>query len=96
VKRFPNHAVFHQGVCCCAGHKGLNDEAISASEAALELDPDNQTYVNDLGWSLFEAGRLTEAKRVLIRAVDMDPSYELARENLRICIDAITENKAKE
>jgi Flp pilus assembly protein TadD len=31
-----------------------------------------------------EAGRLEEAEKVLERAVSMDPSDELARENLRI------------
>jgi tetratricopeptide (TPR) repeat protein len=92
VERFPNHAVFHQGVGCCAGHEDLHDEAISASEAALELDPENQAYVNDLGWSMFEAGHLIQAKQILTRAVEMDPSDELARENLRICTDKITDD----
>ena len=90
VARFPDRVVFHQGVCCCAGHEGLHDEAIEASEAALELDPENQECVNDHGWSLFEAGRLDEAHQVLSRAVAMDPSDELARENLRLCAEAIS------
>ena len=92
VARFPGHAVFHQGVGCCAGHEGFHDEAISASEAALELDPENQKYVNDLGWSMFEAGRLVQAKQMLTRAVEMNPTDELARENLRICTDVIAED----
>ena len=90
VKRFPEHAVLHQGVGCCAGHEDLHDEAISASEAALSLDPENQKYINDLGWSLFQAGRLDEARKVLRRAVDLDPSDELARENLRFCTETLT------
>jgi len=51
----------------------------------LELEPDNQKLVNDLGWSLFQAGRLKEAEEVLLKAVAMDPADELARENLRLC-----------
>ena len=94
--RFPNQAVFHQGIGCCAGHEGLLDEAISASRVALELEPENQNYINDLGWSLFKASRLAEAKRILSRAVDMDPSDELARENLRLCTKAINENTQEE
>ncbi len=43
--------------------------------------------MNDLGWALYEAGRLREAVELLERAVAADPSYELARENLRICRD---------
>jgi len=84
IERFPAVAVLHQGLGCCAGHEGRQDEAIAASERAAQLEPNNQKFVNDLGWSLFEAGRLEEAKSVLERAVAMDPSDELARENLRI------------
>lgn len=83
--RFPQVAVFHQGVGCCAGHEGLHDEAIAASRRALELEPANQRFLNDLGWCLLEAGRLSEAKETLARAVAMDPDDQLARENLRFC-----------
>ena len=93
--RFPNIAVFHQGRSCCAGHEGLHEEAIEASKHALEIDPDNQEFVNDLGWSLFEAGRLQKAKKVLAQAVSLDPSDKLARENLRICMTEISRGRKK-
>ena len=51
----------------------------------MDLDPANQQYVNDLGWSLLEAANLIEAKCTLERAVAMNPSDELARENLQYC-----------
>jgi Flp pilus assembly protein TadD len=54
----------------------------------LELEPDNQQFVNDFGWTLLTAGRLTEARVMLTRALAMDPSDDLARENLRICEEA--------
>jgi hypothetical protein len=41
---------------------------------------------------MFEAGHLIQAKQILTRAVEMDPSDELARENLRICTDKITDD----
>jgi tetratricopeptide (TPR) repeat protein len=85
VEWFPAAAVLHQGIGCCAGHEECHEEAIAASERALQLEPDNQKFVNDLGWSLLEAGRITEARCTLERAVSMDPSDELARENLRLC-----------
>lgn len=85
IERFPSAAALHQGLGCCAGHEGAHDQAVAASERALQLEPDNQKLVNDLGWCLFEAGRLEEAVKLLERAVSMDPSDELARENLRFC-----------
>lgn len=72
--RYPGVAVLVQGIGYCAGHLGLHDEAISASELALQLEPENQKFVNDLGWSLLLAGRLTEAEETLVRAVSMDPT----------------------
>ena len=85
VERFPAVAVFQQGVGCCAGHEGFHDEALTAADQALQLEPGNQKSVNDLGWTLLLAGLVEEAERMLERAVSMDPSDELARENLRIC-----------
>jgi superkiller protein 3 len=85
VERFPAVAALHQGLGCCAGHEGRHQEAVAASERAVQLEPDNQKFVNDLGWSLLEVGRLEEAENVLTQAVSMDPSDESARENLRIC-----------
>ena len=83
--RFPRVAVLHQGVGCCAGHQGLHEEAVAASRTACEIEPGNQTFVNDLGWSLYQAGQLEEARQLLERAVAMNPSDELAAENLRLC-----------
>jgi Flp pilus assembly protein TadD len=88
-------AVFHQGLGCCAGHEGLHDEAVRASERALELEPNNQALVNDLGWVLFEAGRLLDAEKMLERAVSMDQTDELARENLRVCRARISKPTTK-
>jgi tetratricopeptide (TPR) repeat protein len=90
ARRFPASAALHQGLGCCAGHQGLHDEAIKACQRALKLEPRNQAFANDLGWALFEAGRLQEAKNVLERAVSMDTSDVLARENLRLCEDKIS------
>jgi Flp pilus assembly protein TadD len=84
--RFPRVAFFHQGWGCCAGHQGLHREAISASQAALAFQPDNQKFVNDLGWSLYQAGRIEEARTVLEQAVVMDKTDPLAAENLRIWV----------
>jgi len=93
--RFPDVAVFHQGIGCCAGHIGRMQEAVDASVRALELEPDNQKFVNDLGYSLYEAGRLEEARETLERAVAMDPNDGLARGNLDLCEEALGRQRGK-
>ncbi len=85
VVKFPDVAALHEGLGCCAGHEGCYDEALAASERTLELEPGNSRFVNDLGWTLYLAGRFADAEKVLERAVSMDPSDALARENLRRC-----------
>ena len=94
--RFPKIAVLHQGVGCCASHERLFDEAVAASQQAFELDPGNQELANDLGYSLFEAGRLKEARTFLEKAVAMDPANELARTNLALCKKKMLRPKRKE
>ena len=94
--RAPQVGVFHQGIGCCAGHLGHHEEALAASRRALELEPENQAFVNDLGWSLVESGALQEARVMLERAVAMDSSDELARENLRICNQRIAKRRRTE
>ena len=59
----------------------------------MELEPENQKLVNDLGWTLFQAGRLVQARETLERAVSMDPTDELAAENLRLCVGEIARRK---
>jgi Flp pilus assembly protein TadD len=94
--RFPKIAVLHQGVGCCASHERLFDEAAAASQRAFELDPGNQELANDLGYSLYEAGRLKEARTFLEKAVAMDPANELARTNLALCKKKMLRPKRKE
>jgi Flp pilus assembly protein TadD len=50
--------------------------------------------VNDLGWTLLRAGRFVEARETLERAVSMDPTDELAAENLRLCMREIAGRKS--
>lgn len=89
--RFTEQVEFHLGVSCCAGHLALYDEAVSASARAVEIRPEDSVCASDLGWSLFEAGRLQAACEALERAVDLDSGNDRARENLRICRKAVGE-----
>jgi len=95
VERFTDRSNLYQGLGCCAAHEGFFDEAVAAYEKGLALEPKRQDLVNDLGWSLYESGRLETAIEVLLRAVSMDSSDELARENLRICQWALSKEKSR-
>jgi tetratricopeptide (TPR) repeat protein len=85
LRRFPDRESLYQGLGCCAGHEGLFDMAVEASRKALDLEPNRADLMSDLGWSLYEAGRLEEAEKVLSEAVALDSSDERARGNLRLC-----------
>jgi tetratricopeptide (TPR) repeat protein len=93
--RFPRHAAFHQGVGCCAGHERLHEEAVAASREAVRLHPNAQQLVNDLGWTLYEAGFIEEAVRTLERAVALDPDDELAAGNLRLCKSKLAKSRTR-
>jgi len=96
VERFPDRSNLYQGLACCAAHEGFHDEAVAAYQKALALGPNSQELTNDLGWSLYESGQLERAREILLRAVSMDSSYALARENLRICQQALRKEKEPE
>ena len=89
----PTHLELWDGLGYCASHAGFDEEAVAANQRALELEPENQKLVNDLGWTLFRADRFVEAREILERAVSMDPSNELAAENLRLCMREIARRK---
>ncbi len=46
------------------------EESIQQIELALEIDPDNGAYLDSLGWAYYRLGRLQEARRQLVRAVE--------------------------
>ncbi len=81
------HAILHDGLGYCLGKLGRLKEAEQHGRRATELEPDNATYVNDLGYTLVEQGRFQEAQVLFERALILDPSYDLARGNLRLCTE---------
>ena len=85
ARKFPYVPAFHQGRACCAGQEGLFDEALASSQKAMELDPENAAYVNDMGWTLLLAERFREAEAAFQRSLEIDPSNERAQMNLQHC-----------
>lgn len=82
-QRLPQVPVFYSGLGYCLGKLGKRAEAIAAHRRAVEIEPRNHLWLNDLGFSLMEAGRYEEALPVLEQAAALaPPDYELARNNL--------------
>ncbi len=82
-KRLPQVPVFHSGLGYCLGKRGKRTEAIAAHRRAVELEPRSHQWLNDLGFSLMEAGQYEEALPILEQATALaPPDYELARNNL--------------
>ena len=67
----------------CLGKLGRHKESVDKHRRADALEPDNCKHLNDLGYSLLEAGKLEEAEEALKRSISLaPPDYEFPRNNL--------------
>ena len=85
---------FYHGRSYCRAKLGDIAGTLADGSLAVQLCPDNHVYMNDYGYTLFEAGRLEQALNVLRQAVAMNPDYELARNNLRLCEKALRRTRS--
>ena len=84
-KADPIQALYYVGSGYCFSKLGNIEEAIRKGRRGVELEPDNHLYLNDLGYSLLEAGFLEEAEAILKKSISLAPSaYEIARNNLKL------------
>lgn len=84
-RAYPNQALHYIGSGYCFYKLGNIEEAILKGRRAVELEPDNYLYLNDLGYSLLKAGLIQEAESVLKRSVSLaPPEYQYARNNLEL------------
>lgn len=60
----------------------MPEQAISAFETALKLDPLNSAILANLGASYLRVGKLSHAKQVLEKALEINPNEFAARINL--------------
>jgi len=66
----------------CLASQGLQKEALSHYESALELSPQKPRYQFQVGLLIQQLGRNNEAQPYLKRAVDLDSSFAAARYQL--------------
>jgi Flp pilus assembly protein TadD len=68
----PNHTDTLNYLGYSYADRGMNiDEALSLTQRAVALKPDNGYYVDSLGWALFKMGRVEEALVEIKRAAEL-------------------------
>jgi tetratricopeptide (TPR) repeat protein len=64
--------------------EGRADDAVSGFEAVVDLVPRHYPSWGNLGAAYLAAGRRSEAQRCLERALQLNPDYAVARQNLQL------------
>ncbi len=84
-RAYPTQASHYIGSGYSLSKLGNIGEAIRKGRRAVELEPNNYHYLNDLGFSLLEAGHFEEAEVVIKKSICLaPPEYEIARNNLAL------------
>ncbi|MGV3515653.1 tetratricopeptide repeat protein [Luteitalea sp.] len=73
---------------------GPMDEAVQLIERALEVEPDNGSYLDSLGWAYYKQGKLPEARRYLQRAADLLRSNSVIQDHLGDVLVALNDGPA--
>ena len=82
---FPRNSVYCVGSGYCLYRLKRMDEAVEKHRRAVELNPGNYLHLNDLGYTLLEAGLLDEGEKVLTDACLLaPPDYLFAKNNLQL------------
>ena len=72
-RAYPTQAVYYIGSAYCFYKLGNIEKAIQKDRKAVELEPENSLYLNDLGYSLLEAGSFDEAEMILKKSIGLAP-----------------------
>jgi len=79
----PGYARAHAGLGgLYAGAQRDDRAAIAEYLKALEIEPSNAAYLNDLAWVYYRSGRLDDAIASFRRAIALRPDHLMARANL--------------
>jgi Flp pilus assembly protein TadD len=85
LRKRPDSAEAHHSLgILLAQTPGREAEALPHFREAVRLEPSNPGALNSLGIACAQAGRLEEARAAWVRALEIDPEYRQARENLHL------------
>jgi tetratricopeptide (TPR) repeat protein len=83
MQRYLTIGVFFNGAAYCFGKLDQPEEAVSYSRKAVELEPNDPRFLNDLGYALMEYGAYKDAEEVLFKAAALSgDGHGIARNNL--------------
>jgi tetratricopeptide (TPR) repeat protein len=82
IRRAPNSVTTWVAASVVALASRNWNEAISASQRALAIEPGNQAALNNLGVALSKSGKRREGAEVLVRAAEAGPQSTTVRRNL--------------
>jgi Flp pilus assembly protein TadD len=83
VMREPNNAGALNYLGYLLADKGQQlDEAITLVRKALEIEPENPSYLDSLGWAYFRKGDVPQAQRYLAPAADKLPTNSVIQDHM--------------
>jgi len=79
----PRQAEAHEGLGILADLRGdKGDAALASLQKAIELQPENAAFYNNLGFAYYQRGRFADAEAAFHEALRRDPSMRRSRNNL--------------
>jgi tetratricopeptide (TPR) repeat protein len=82
AKRFPKEADVLNYLGYVLADRGIRlDESVQLITRALELDPDNPSYLDSLGWAYFRQGDLAQAETYLAKAAAELPRNSVVQDH---------------
>lgn len=91
----PNWAEGYHYRALCYSYLGQHERAVPDYRTMLQLKPYAANGHNDLGWALRELQQIPEAKVQLEKAIELEPDYLRAHENLAILFAKQSDSKAE-
>ncbi len=79
----PGNSAAYNYIAYMYAEQGVHlDEAMGLVKMALELEPENPSYLDSLGWVLFRQGKPAAAEPFLRQAAELDPDQAVVHEHL--------------
>lgn len=82
----PDVARNHQRLGVVLARMGQRDAGIAALDRARQLEPQNTSILNDLGYAYMQSGDSANAAKLFKKALELDPQSKRANNNLALAL----------